>query len=238
MEDYVEEYKYNNNFWMKSDLLYSHSEKKFQEYLSIGKMIESFSNIFNYFYEEINKIPSLYKRPEEEKSTRYNGIQVLIKFIKNLSDNIKILKFELEKIYKNLFEKELRYTTIIDMCENDHKNYKDALTRLKINKENYFESINKAIEINIASKIKGKYTKINHKILNEIEQKRKEYKAQIEKVEKIRVDYMELQGALFSYEEEYERECTNDLKTYINKYIKAMETFRNNIIIKFKIKKL
>ena len=234
MEDYVEDYKYNNSFWMKSGLLYSHAEKKFQEYLSIGKMMESFSNIFNYFYDEINKIPSLYKRPDDEKSTRYNGIKVLINYIKKMSDNIKILKFELEKISKNIFEKELAYESkkgAMDMCEKDHKNYKDALTKLKTNKESYFESINKAIEIYLVSKLKGKDKKINQKNLNEIENKRKEYKAQIEKVEEIRVTYMKIQGNIFASEEELERECTNELKAYINKFVKAMETFRNNIVL-------
>ena len=234
MEDYVEDYKYNNSFWMKSGLLYSHAEKKFQEYLSIGKMMESFSNIFNYFYEEINKIPSLYKRPDEEKSTRYNGIKVLINYIKKISDNIKTLKFELEKLSKNIFEKELAYESkkgAMDMCEKDHKNYKDALTKLKINKENYFETINKAIEIYLVSKLKGKEKKPNQRNLNEIENKRKEYKAQIEKVEEIRVTYMKIQGNIFASEEELERECTNELKVYINKFVKAMETFRNNIFL-------
>ena len=234
MEDYVEDYKYNNSFWMKSGLLYSHAEKKFQEYLSIGKMMESFSNIFNYFYDEINKIPSLYKRPDDEKSTRYNGIKVLINYIKKISDNIKILKFELEKISKNIFEKELAYESkkgAMDMCEKDHKNYKDALTKLKTNKESYFDSINKAIEIYLVSKLKGKDKKINQKNLNEIENKRKEYKAQIEKVEEIRVTYMKIQGNIFASEEELERECTNELKAYINKFVKAMETFRNNIVL-------
>ena len=234
MEDYVEDYKYNNSFWMKSGLLYSHAEKKFQEYLSIGKMMESFSNIFNYFYDEINKIPSLYKRPDDEKSTRYNGIKVLINYIKKMSDNIKILKFELEKISKNIFEKELAYESkkgAMDMCEKDHKNYKDALTKLKTNKESYFDSINKAIEIYLVSKLKGKDKKINQKNLNEIENKRKEYKAQIEKVEEIRVTYMKIQGNIFASEEELERECTNELKAYINKFVKAMETFRTNIVL-------
>ena len=234
MEDFVEDYKYNNSFWMKSGLLYSHAEKKFQEYLSVGNMMESFSNIFNYFYDEINKIPSLYKRPDDEQSTRYNGINVLINFIKKLADNVKTLKFELEKLSKNIFEKELAYESkkgAMDMCEKDHKNYKDALIKLKTNKENYFDSINKAIEVYLVSKLKGKDKKINQKNLNDIENKRKEYKAQIEKVEEIRVTYMKIQGNIFASEEELERECTNELKLYINKFIKAMETFRNNIII-------
>ena len=234
MEDFVEDYKYNNSFWMKSGLLYSHAEKKFQEYLSVGNMMESFSNIFNYFYDEINKIPSLYKRPDDEQSTRYNGINVLINFIKKLADNVKTLKFELEKLSKNIFEKELAYESkkgAMDMCEKDHKNYKDALIKLKTNKENYFDSINKAIEVYLVSKLKGKDKKNNQKNLNDIENKRKEYKAQIEKVEEIRVTYMKIQGNIFASEEELERECTNELKLYINKFIKAMETFRNNIII-------
>ena len=234
MEDYVEDYKYNNSFWMKSGLLYSHAEKKFQEYLSIGKMMESLSNIFNYCYDEINKIPSLYKSSDEEKSTRYNGIKVLLNYIKKISDNFKILKNELEKLSKNIFEKELAYESkkgAMEMCEKDHKNYKDALTKLKTNKENYFDSINKAIEIYLGSKLKGKDKKNNQKNLNEIENKRKEYKTQIEKVEEIRVSYMKIQGNIFASQEELERECTNELKYYINKFIKVMETFRNNIII-------
>ena len=122
-------------------------------------MMERFSNIFNYFYDEIIKIPNLYKRPDDENSTRYNGIRVLINYIKAIADGVKNLKYELEKLSKNIFEKELAYESekgAMDMCEKDHKNYKDALTKLKTNKENYFESINKAIEIYLASKLKGK----------------------------------------------------------------------------------
>ena len=234
MEDYVEDYKYNNSFWMKSGLLYSHVEKKFQEYLSVGKMIENLVNIFNYCYDEINKIPNLYKRPDEQKSTRYKGIKVLRNFIKKLSESIKNLKIELEKISKNIFEKEFAYEskkTAMDMCEKDHKNYKDALTKLKNDKENYFESINKTIEVYLREKLKGKDKKIHQKNINDIETKRKEYKAQIDKVEEIRVSYMKIQGNIFASEEELERECTNELKVYINDFMKAMEIFRNNIII-------
>ena len=83
MDDYVEDYKYNNSFWMKSGLLYSHAEKKFQEYLSVGKMLNNFSIICNNFYEESIKIPYLFKRADEEKSTRYCGIKVLLDYIKH-----------------------------------------------------------------------------------------------------------------------------------------------------------
>ena len=42
---------------------------------------------------------------------------------------------------------------------------------------------------------------------------------------------MKIQGNIFASEEELERECTDELKLYINKFMKAMETFRNNIIL-------
>ncbi len=234
MEDYVEDYKYNNSFWMKSGLLYSHAEKKFQEYLSVGKMLNNFSIICNNFYEESIKIPYLFKRADEEKSTRYCGIKVLLDYIKHISDSMKILRNEVEKTAKNIFEKELAYVSkkeAMDMCDNDHKNYKDALTKLKLNKENYFDSINKAIEAHLTTKIKGKDKKINQKYLNEIDNKRKEYKNQIEKVEEIRVQYMKIQGNIFASQEELERDCTNELKIYINRFMKSIENFRNNIML-------
>ena len=232
MEDYVEDYKYNNSFWMKSGLLYSHAEKKFQEYLSIGKMINSFSIICNNFYEELLKIPNLYKMADEEKSTRYCGIKVLIDYINQIAQCMKNLKKETEKIAKNIFEKEYAYDSkkeVMDMCDKDHKNYKEALIKLKLNKENYFDSINKAIELHLIAKFKGKEKQINQKNKNEIENRRKEYKLQIEKVEEIRVEYMKIQGNIFASQEELERDCTNELKLYINNFIKSIETFKNGL---------
>jgi len=148
---------------------------------------------------------------------------------------MKTLKKDTEKIAKLIFEKEFAYVSkkdALDMCDKDHKNYKDNLAKLKFNKESYFDSINKAIELHLISKLKGKDKKINQKNLNEIENKRKEYKTQIEKVEEIRVAYMKIQGNIFASQEELERECTNELKTYINNFIKSMENFRNGIAIK------
>ena len=232
MEDYVEDYKYNNSFWMKSGLLYSHAEKKFQEYLSIGKMINNFSIICNYFYDEVIKIPNLYKMADEEKSTRYCGIKVLIDYINQIAQCIKNLKKDTEKIAKNIFEKEYAYDSkkeAMDMCDKDHKNYKEALIKLKLNKENYFDSINKAIELHLIAKFKGKEKQINQKNKNEIENRRKEYKLQIEKVEEIRVEYMKIQGNIFASQEELERDCTNELKLYINNFIKSIETFKNGL---------
>ena len=235
----MEDYKYNNSFWMKSGLLYSHAEKKFQEYLSVGEVFRIFATVCHNFAEELSKIPNYYKIAEKENSTRYNGIKALLDYFRMFSQNTKNLKKEAEKLSKNIFEKELAYESkkqALEMCEQDHKNYKNALDKLKLNKEAYFDSINKAIEQHLIGKMKGKDKKINPKIFNEIENKRNDYKLQIENVEKIRVMYMKIQGNIFASEEELERDCTNELKMYLNNFLKAMENFKNNLEITDTIK--
>ena len=226
MDDYVEDYKYNNCFWMKSGLLYSHVEKKFQEYLSIGEIFKKFANSCKYFYENLKEFNQLYKPNDEEmetKSTRRVGIEIVLKYINQIIQNMLQVSKELEKISKDLFEKQFAYDSkkaFLDKCEQDHKNYQDALNKLKVNKENYFESVNKAIENFLTSKLKGKQKKISQKYRNEIEKKRKEYNDQIKTVENMRVEYMNVQ-----------RECTNELKKYLLDFIKSIESAKNKIII-------
>ncbi len=234
MEDLVvEDYKYNNCFWMRSGLLYSHVEKKFQEYLSIGHFINKFSDVTKYYYEELYRLPRYYKKADDDNSTRYQGIKVVLDFIRQIADNLKDLTKKTGNLAKIISEKTYAYESkkqIMNMCDADHKKYQDALTKLKIYKENYFDSINKAIEAYIAIKIKGKDKKINQKFLNDIESKRKEYKTQISKIEEIRVEYMNVQGNIFASQEELERDCTNELKKYLNEYIGFIEEMRDKIV--------
>lgn len=177
MDDYVEDYKYNNCFWMKSGLLYSHVEKKFQEYLSIGEIFKKFANSCKYFYENLKEFKQIYKPDNEEietKSTRRVGIEIVLKYINQIIQCMLQVSKEVEKISKELFEKQFAYDSkkdFLDKCEQDHKNYQDALNKLKVNKENYFESVNKAIESFLTSKMKGKQKKISQKNRNEIEKK-------------------------------------------------------------------
>jgi len=237
MDDYVEDYKYNNCFWMKSGLLYSHVEKKFQEYLSIGEIFKKFANSCKYFYENLKEFKQIYKPDNEEmetKSTRRVGIEIVLKYINQIIQCMLQVSKDVEKISKELFEKQYAYDSkkdFLDKCEQDHKNYQDALNKLKVNKENYFESVNKAIESFLTSKMKGKQKKISQKNRNEIEKKRKEYNDQIKTVENMRVEYMNVQGNIFASEEELERECTNELKKYMLSFIKSIDTAKNKIII-------
>ncbi len=234
MEDYVENYNYNNSFWMKSGLLYSHAEKKFQEYLSIGKMFEKFASICNDFSLELFQIQKLYKKVEgenDENSTRFKGIKILILYISQIAQSSKSLSDKVEAISKNIFEKQFSYDSkkqAMVMCDKDHKNYESALKNLILFKENYFQSINKAIENHFKVKMNIKEKKKKYTV-NDIENRRKEYKAQIDKVEEIRVGYMKIQGNIFASQEELERDCTNELKGYINDFLTSIETFRNNL---------
>jgi hypothetical protein len=162
------------------------------------------------------------------------GIEIVLKYINQIIQNMLQVSKELEKISKDLFEKQFAYDSkkaFLDKCEQDHKNYQDALNKLKVNKENYFESVNKAIENFLTSKLKGKQKKISQKYRNEIEKKRKEYNDQIKTVENMRVEYMNVQGIIFASEEELERECTNELKKYLLNFINSIDSAKNKIII-------
>ena len=233
MDDYVEDYKYNNCFWMKSGLLYSHAEDKFKEFYSTGTMLNQFSILCKNFYEGLNKIPNLYKPVEkDENSTRYAGIQAIIRYINQIAQNIKTLYSDIEKISNTIFERQYAYESkknYIDLCEKDHKKYQDELTKLKLKKETYFDAINKAIETHLTNKFKGKQKKINQKIVTDVNKKKIEYKEQISSVDKFRVEYMNVQGNIFAYEEEFEKECTNDIKLYLLSFLKSIDSFKNSI---------
>ena len=82
MEDYVENYKYNNCFWKKSGVLYNHSESRFKEYMSIGEMLKLLSKGILDFINTLDKTPNLYNPSPEIHSTRAKGISVLIEGIK------------------------------------------------------------------------------------------------------------------------------------------------------------
>ena len=235
MDDYVEDYKYNNCFWMRSGLLYSHAENKFKEFFSIGTVFKEFATLCKNFYEGLNKLSNLYKAVEkDENSTRYLGIQALFRYINQISKSIQALYSEVDKNAEIIYEKQYAYDSkknYIDICDKDHKKYQEELNKLKTKKENYFEAINKAIEAHLINKFKGKQKKINQKLSLEVNKRKNEYKEQISSVEKVRVEYMNVQGNIFAFEEEFEMNCTNELKEYLLSFIRSFEEFKNNLKI-------
>ena len=55
MDDYVEDYSYNNNFWMKSTVLYNHCKAKFRELMSLGAVFKRLANLSDEFSKNILK---------------------------------------------------------------------------------------------------------------------------------------------------------------------------------------
>ena len=238
MEDYIEDYKYNNCFWKKSGVLYTHGENKFKEYMSIGDMFQTISKGISTLVTTLEKVPSLYK-PSDEKSTRGNGISVIIHSIKILTSEFKKLSKNINNIANNILEKEDSYQSkkqATKMCDECYKKYQNELTKLSQVKKTYFDTVNKTIEYYLIQKSSNKIG--NGKIMAELENKKNslknkklEYKKQIEKVENERVNYMEFQGNIFASEEEFERECTDELKSYFQKFIGILQDLLKNFAL-------
>ena len=105
-------------------------------------------------------------------------------------------RLEYEKDFNNLFY-----------------SYKDNLQKLEQKKKKYTESINKAIEYHLSHL--NKPGKNKNKYEEDMIKEKNEYLTQVNEVENIRVEYIELQGHIFSIIEEFERHCTNDLKLFL-----------------------
>ena len=233
MEDYVEDYKYNNCFWKKSGVLYNHAESKFKEYMSIGQMFQSISKGILQFCNLLEKVPALYKPSDDTNSTRGSGISVIIQCIKVLNSNFRKLSKSFNSIATSIMEKNDSYQSkkqATKMCDDCYKKYQNELNKLSQIKKIYFDVMNKTIEYYLTQKWSNKLS--NSKIATELENrknavknKKLEYKKQIENVEIARVEYMEFQGNIFASEEELERECTDELKNYFKKFIKILQGF-------------
>ena len=231
MEDYVEDYKFNNCFWKNSKFLYEHAEKKFQQYMSIGEMFSKMSSCLKYVCTALENIPSLLKYSDDSYSSRFRGIQVLLVAINQMNFKFNQLYTNLSRIASIILEKRFSYNSkkgALDMCENNEKIYQAKLKELKNKKKNYTDAINKAVELFLTAKLNKKLKSKASELKNKketIAKKKMEYKKQIEEVEKCRVDYIEIQGNIFASEEELERECTNEFKKYLKEFICICQNF-------------
>ena len=236
MEDYIEDYKYNNCFWKESGVLYNHGESKFKEYLSLADMFQVIAKSLSIACGTIEKVPSLYKQSDDKDSTRGNGIAVIIHCIKALNSELKKLSKSINSLATVIFEKNDSYQSkkqAMKMCDDCYKKYQNELTRLSQVKKIYFDTMNKTIEYYLAQKAankigNGKIDKELENRKNILKSKKMDYKKQIENVEKSRVEYMEFQGNIFASEEEFERECTDELKSYFKKFIGILQDIFKN----------
>ena len=106
MENYIEDYSYENCFWDNVDFLYEHSNLKFNEYLSIGQLNYNLADSLLKFSQHLNKIKNdfvPYKK--NDTSSRGNAIQGFLNFITKIINNLEDFAKNLEGIFNRIEEK-------------------------------------------------------------------------------------------------------------------------------------
>ena len=237
MEDYVEDYKYNNCFWKKSGVLYTHSDLKYEEFMSVGTIFQKLGAKIEEFCNFLDTIDKSYKKPNEPDYSRGEGIQVILSSMKKIKNELMKLYAITNDISNKIFDKKETYESkkpATKMCDDAYKKYDAELNKLKIVRKAYFDSMNKVVESYLNQNYGKKVDKnksiqdFNNKKKN-LEKKKSEYKKVLENVEKLRTEYMEEQGNLFEVKEDLEKESTEDLKSYFQIYIKGLDSFRSNL---------
>ena len=244
MEDYVEEYKYSDCFWQKTKILYEHSDNKFKQFLSISKILKRYTSEIFDLLENFKKIDNIYEKPKEPNYSREDGIEAFFSIINVVKNEFNKLAKSLVKIANEIDKQKDVYNNqenSMNLCEKAYNEYKEHLKKLSLLKSSYVDSINKYVEVflNIKYSKKGENSKLQHELENKlkiVEEKKKEYSDEIDNVEKLRLNYMELQGNIFAFKQEFEIECTQDLKKHIQSCVKIFEEFFKNFKISDKDK--
>ena len=221
---YIQDYSYDNSFWEKEDFLYNHSISKFKEYLSIGDISFNLADCIENFCVSLISVKNYYKEYEKnDTSSRGKAIQRFFYFINKIVENLKKFEKILISISNKIYDKKAGYESknvIKKMCEENLQKYENNLKILSVKKNSYYESINQTIEQYLNNLYKNNEKKNLKEIKAEyITKKKNEYKEQIMRTENYRIEYIELQRNIFSSEEEFEKDCTNDLKLYLKKII-------------------
>ena len=243
MEDYVEEYKYSDCFWGNQKTLYTHSDNKLRQFISIGKIIQKLSQDIFGLQRNLNKFEDLYKKPDEPNYSREDGIEAFFSCIKVLTNEFNKFAKILDKIYneinikKDVYES---YRDVENMRDEACNKYNHELDNLNDIKKSYFDSINNYVEAFLNKTYnKKENNKMKHDLENKlkiVETKKKEYTEKIEEVERLRLEYMDIQGNLFAVKQDFEIGCTDDLKNHFKSCIKIFEDFFKNFKISDKDK--
>jgi hypothetical protein len=237
MEDYIEEYKYNNCFWKKSGVLYTHSDLKYEEFMSVGTIFQKLGAKIEEFCNFLDTIDKSYKKPNEPDYSRGEGIQVILSSMKKIKNELTKLYALTNNISNKIFDKKETYESkkpAAKMCDEAYKKYDAELNKLKIVKKAYFDSMNKVVESylnqNYGKKVdKNKAMQDFQNKKKNLEKKKLEYKKVLNNVEALRIEYMQEQGNLFEVKEELEKENTEDLKLYFQQYIKGLDSLSSSL---------
>ena len=220
--DFIQKFNYKNSFWENTDVLYKHSKNRIDEYLNIGNLSLKICTSINEFSEVLlENIKSVQFYEEEYVSTRNNAIQKVLNFIDKIVNNLKNFSKNLYGIAKLINDKVETYQSRKEcekLCNENLSKYKDNLKKLNLRKEIYNDSVVSIIENYLSNKYKDNKTQIDLKPkLEYLNKKKQEYKEEVKNCEESRTEFIGIQRNILESEEEFDKECSEELKTYLNK---------------------
>ncbi len=234
--DFIQKFNYSNSFWENTDVLYQHSKQRFDEFLNISDLYIKLSNSLNDFSESLLDITRNIQDSEiDYESTRSNGVLKVINFIHRISQNLKKFSKSLINISTKMNEKVEIYQSrreFENQCKENYNKYKDNLRKLNLRQDIYNDAVESVIENFLYNKYKETKTQIDLKSkLDNLNKKKQEYKSEVKKCEEQRNEFIKTQVDILEKEEEFEKECTEQIKTNFKNTFNFYNQFLENIKI-------
>ena len=234
--DFIQKFNYSNSFWENTDVLYQHSKQRFDEFLNISDLYIKLSNSLNDFSESLLDITRNIQDSEiDYESTRSNGVLKVINFIHRISQNLKKFSKNLINISTKMNEKVEIYQSrreFENQCKENYNKYKDNLRKLNLRQDIYNDAVESVIENFLYNKYKETKTPIDLKSkLDNLNKKKQEYKSEVKKCEEQRNEFIKTQVDILEKEEEFEKECTEQIKTNFKNTFNFYNQFLENIKI-------
>ena len=231
--DFIQKYNFSNSFWENIDVLYHHSKQRFDEYLNLNNLFKKISSLLNTLSDSLLDFTIPIQDSEiDYDSTRGNGILKVINFINRISQNMKKLSKSISDISNQMNNKVEVYQSrrqFETKCKENYNKYKDNIEKLNLRKDIYKDSVEAVIESFLNNKYKELKTPIDLKPkLEFLNKKKQEYKNEVKNCEEIRTEFIQVQRNLLENEEAFEKECTEEIKSYFTKAIDYYNQFLEN----------
>ena len=227
--DFIQEFNYTNSFWENTDLLDKHSEDRFDEYMKVGELFSNISSSINDFADSLTKNITIKDFLEkDELSTRKKAFKSFIDFINKIIKNLQKLSNDLLDISNQMIEKSESYNSrkkVEKISKNNFSEYEENLDKLKIRQDIYYDFVKNTVEIFLNGKYKEQKLFETKPNLNNLYKKRNEYKEEVKNCENKRVNFIQVQRNILADKEQFDLECSEDLKAYFNNSFKVYNKF-------------
>ena len=230
--DFIQKFNYTNAFWDNTDILYQHSRHRMEEYANISNFFINISLSLNEFSESLkHNIDNIQFSKEELVTTRDIALGKILEFIKKVINNLNHFSTKLIDISRMINDKVEAYKSRKDLeklCKDNFIKFQESLKKLNLRQEIYNDSVQSVIETYLYYKYKETKATIDLKPkFDFLYKKKQEYKNEVKKCEEKRTEFIGLQRNMLENEEEFERECSEELrhnlKNEINFYNELLE---------------